>query len=214
MGRRDVIEVPKVHRPPDPMVVPKRPNVWTFHTAVPPDQIAARLAPTIGVDVGPNGSQPVVGAVAPTGAEIHRRPAQSKDTRLPMTLDWAAQGEGSLVTCRMRLPYAVVAVIGVLMFVALASLTQIPAAIAAIAVHADHAVGVRRGSPVSDLIEPFIATAIAYGVLRFVRTRAERDRVFLIDHVTRVLQAGPVREGREGPRSGAHSPFGNEPAIS
>jgi hypothetical protein len=214
MGRGDVIEVPRAHRPPDPMVTPKRPNVWTFHTAIPPDQIVGRLGATVGADVGPNGAEPIVGVVLPTGAEIHRRPTGQKDTRLPMSLTWAAQGGGSLVTCRMRLPFAAIVVIGVLAFVALVSWTEVPAALVAIAVHADHVAGSKRGSPVSDLIEPFVATAVAYGVFRFVRARVERDRVFLMAHVTRVLEAGPVREAREGPRGGAHSPFGGEPAIS
>jgi len=214
MGRGDVIEVPKANRPPDPMVAPKRPNVWTFHTACPPDQIGPRLAPTIGADVGPKGSEPVVGVITPTGAELHRRPTSRKSLKFPLTLDWAARAEGSLVTCRTRLPIEVVLIIGVWMVVTLASLGAVPGALVAIATHADHGVGFRRGTPVSHLIDPLVTMAVGYGLFRFMRAMQERDRVFLMAHVTRVLEAGPVREGREGPRNGAHSPFGNETATT
>jgi hypothetical protein len=207
MGRGDVIEVPKAHRPPDPMVGPQRPNVWTFHTAVPPDQIAGRLGPTVGADVGPKSSQPIVGVVLPTGATLHRRPTSDKSLKFPLALDWATQAEGSLVTCRIRLPFWLVVFIGGWAAFALMSLSAVPGALVALATHADRVAGFRRGSPVSHLIEPFVLAAIAYSLFRIARVFAERDRVFLMGHVTRVLEAGPVREGREEPRGGVRSPL-------
>jgi len=211
MGRRDVIEVPKVHRPPDPMAVPRRPNVWTFHTAVPPDQIAARLEPTIGADIGPGGSQPVVGDVAATGAEIHRRPTRNSNVKFPMTLNWAAQGEGSLVTCRMRLPFGYVLFIGAWAVTALASLGEVPGALMALTTELGR---VRYRVAVSDVVEPFVLAAIAYGLFWGARKFSERHRVFLMAHVTRVLEAGPVRESREGPQGGPLSPFWNDTATT
>ncbi|WP_029907209.1 hypothetical protein [Caulobacter sp. UNC358MFTsu5.1] len=214
MGRRDVIEVPKAHRPPDPTVIPRRPNVWTFRTAVPPDQVGARLAATIGTDVGPNGAEPVVGVVTPTGAELHRRPTSRKSLTFRLTLDWTAQAEGSLVTCRTRLPIEIVLFIGVWMVFALMSLGAVPGALVALATHADHVAGFRRGSPVSHLIDPLVTMAVGYGLFRFMRAMLERDRAFLMEHVTRVLEAGPVREAREEPGRGAYSPFSGRAATT
>jgi hypothetical protein len=214
MGRGDVIEVPKANRPPDPMVVPKRPNVWTFHTAVPPDQVEARLAPTIGADVGPNGSEPVVGVITPTGATLHRRPTSRKSLKFRLTLDWAAQAEGSLVTCRTRLPIEIVLFIGLWMVFALASLGAVPGALVALVMHADRVEGFRRGTPLSHLIDPLVTMAVGYGLFRFMRAMQDRDRAFLMDHVTRVLEAGPVREGREESRRGAYSPSGSQTATT
>lgn len=214
MGRGDVIEVPKANRPPDPMVTPKRPNVWTFHTAFPPEQVEARLAPTIGADVGPKGSESIVGVVTPTGAELHRRPTSRKSLKFRLALSWTAQAEGSFVTCRTRLPIEIVIFIGVWMVFALASLGAVPGALVAIVMHADRVEGFRRGTPLSHLIDPLVTMAVGYGLFRFMRAMLERDRVFLMNHVTRVLEAGPVREGREGARSGAHSPFGNGTATT
>jgi hypothetical protein len=179
------------------MVVPKRPNVWTFHTALPPDQIAARLRPTVGDDVGPNGSQPVVGVITSDGAVLHRRPESRKSTKFPLTLNWTAQAEGSQVTCRMRLPIEFILFIGGWMVFALAALSAVPGALVALFVHADRVAGFRRGSPISHLIEPLVLFAIGYGIHRFVRAVMDRDRAILIGHVTRVLEAGPVREARE-----------------
>jgi hypothetical protein len=213
MGRGDVIEVPKAHRPPDPMAGPKRPNVWTFDTAVPPDQVGARLTSTIGTDVGPNGAEPVVGVVTPTGAELYRRPTSRKSMKFPLSLDWAARAEGSLVTCRTRLPIEIVLIIGVWLVFALMSMGAVPGALVALFTHADRVAGFRRGSPVSHLIDPLVTLAVGYGLYRFVRAMQERDRVFLMAHVARVLEAGPVREGREEPRRGAYSPFGKQTAT-
>jgi len=211
MGRGDVIEVPRGNRPPDPMVTPRRPNVWTFHTAVPPEQVEARLAPTIGADVD---SEPVVGVVTPTGAELHRRPTSRKSPKFPLTLSWTAQAEGSLVTCRTRLPIEIVLFIGVWMVFAMASLGAVPGALVALVTHADRVEGFRRGTPISHLIDPLVMMAVGYGLFRFMRAMQERDRAFLVAHVARVLEAGPVREGREEPRSGAYSPFGNQAATT
>ena len=197
MGRGDVIEVPKANRPPDPMVAPKRPNVWTFHTVVPPDQIGARLAPTVGAEDDPKGAEPIVGVFTPTGAVLYRRPESRKNTKFPLTLNWSAQAQGSQVTCRMRLPIAFTLFIGGWMVFALASLSAFPGAIVALVLHEDRVAGFRRGSPVSHLIEPLVMMAVAYGVFRFIRAVMDRDRAFLMGHVTRALEAGPVRESRE-----------------
>jgi len=193
------------------MVTPRRPNVWTFHTAVPPEQVEARLAPTIGADVD---SEPVVGVVTPTGAELHRRPTSRKSPKFPLTLSWTAQAEGSLVTCRTRLPIEIVLFIGVWMVFAMASLGAVPGALVALVTHADRVEGFRRGTPISHLIDPLVMMAVGYGLFRFMRAMQERDRAFLVAHVARVLEAGPVREGREEPRSGAYSPFGNQAATT
>ncbi|WP_165184878.1 hypothetical protein [Caulobacter soli] len=211
MGRGDVIEVPKANRPPDPMAAPKRPNVWTFHTAVPPDQVGARLAATVGTDVGPGGAEPVVGAITPTDATLHRRPTSRKSLKFALTLDWTAQAEGSLVTCRARLPVEIVLFIGAWMVFTLLSLGAVPGALVALATHADHVAGFRRGSPVSHLIDPLVTMAVGYGLFRSMRAFAERDRVFLMDHVTRVLEAGPIREGREDLRAAPIPPSGASP---
>jgi hypothetical protein len=197
MGRGDVIEVPRANRPPDPMVTPKRPNVWSFHTAFPPDQVGPRLARTVGAEDRPKGAEPIIGAFTPGGAVLHRRPESRKNAKFSMTLNWTAQAQGSLVTCRMRLPIELVLFIGGWMVFALASLSAFPKALVAIVVHADRVAGHRRGTPLSHLIEPLVMLAVAYGLFRFFRAVMDRDRAILMAHVTQVLEAGPVRESRE-----------------
>ena len=200
MGRGDVIEVPKTNRPPDPVVAPKRPNVWTFHTAFPPDQIGARLARGVGVETVANGVEPIIGTVTSTGAVLRRRPTKRNNTKLALTVDWTSEAEGARVACRMPLPFEIILFLGGWMVFALASLGAFPGAIIALVLQQDHVAGFRRGSPVSHLIEPFVMMAIGYGVFRIIRAIMDRDRMFLMNHVTQALEAGPVREAREDPR--------------
>jgi hypothetical protein len=199
MGRGDVIEVPKANRPPDPMVAPKRPNVWTFHTACPSDQVGARLARGVGVEADLKGAEPIVGVFTPAGAVLRRRPTKRNNIKLPLQLNWTPEAEGAQVVCRMRLPIEYVLFIGVWLAFGLASLGAVPGAIMALILHEDRVAGFRRGSPVSHLVEPLVMIAVTYGLFRFVRAVMERDRAFLMDHATRALEAGPVRERREDP---------------
>ena len=197
MGRGDVIEVPKANRPPDPMVAPKPPNVWIFRTAFPPDQVGARLARGVGVENDPGGPEPIVGVFTSNSAVLRRRPTKRNNIKLPLQLNWTPEAEGAQVVCRMRLPIEYILFIGVWLAFGLASLGAVPGAIVALILHEDRVAGFRRGSPFSHLIEPLVMIAVTYGLFRVIGAIKERDRAFLMDHVTRALEAGPVREGRE-----------------
>ncbi|MBO9708619.1 MAG: hypothetical protein J7521_10430 [Caulobacter sp.] len=221
MGRGDVIEVSKAGRPPDAMVSrgrswfpklppgspgkpprgaspgPGRPNVWSFHTALSPDQVGAHLARGVGREGDDQGPEPIVGVFRPGAARLHRRPTASNKAKLPMGVDWAAEGEGSRVTCRMRPPPALVLVAGAWLAATMRAVGDVPGAIMALALHQDHLPGRSRDTPLGDLIDAVVMLAVAFGGLRIVRGFMDRDRVFLLDHVTRALEAGAVRGARE-----------------
>jgi hypothetical protein len=97
----------------------------------------------------------------------------------------------------MRPPPALVLVAGAWLAATMGAVGDVPGAVMAMVLHQDHLSGRGRGTPLGDLIDAAVMLAVAFGALRIVRGFLERDRDFLMDHVTRALQAGPVRATRE-----------------
>lgn len=73
-----------------------------FRTTLSPEAVRERLEASIGRP-DRNMAGAVLGRVAPDSASIYRRPREGISA-LPLRIDWIADGEGCLVTCRMRQP--------------------------------------------------------------------------------------------------------------
>ena len=187
MRRGDVIEVPKANRPPDAMAVPKRPNVWEFHTGYPPAEVGGRLAKLVDPLDDRNGEWPIIGEIAEASAVLLRRPASRKSVRLPLHLEWAAEAEGSRVTCRMKLPFELVLFAGVWMVATLSPLTSLPGLL----------VDVFHGRGLYNLIGLLLFAALGAAAPWFLRRLLDRDRQFLMRYVTEMLEVRTVRERRE-----------------
>ncbi|GEM_PF-2140567 len=77
-------------------------SIWRFRTPFSPETVRERLDAGVGrPDEGVSGD--VLGRVGLDWASIYRRTRQGR-TPLPLRIDWVADGDGALVTCRMRSP--------------------------------------------------------------------------------------------------------------
>ena len=188
MRPSDVIEVPKANRPPDTMAASKRPNVWEFHTAFPPDQIGGRLAKFADPEPGQDGQLPVIADIAENSAVLRRRPATRKNVQLPLRLEWAAEAEGGRVTCRMKWPLDLVLFAGFWMVMTLGPLTTLPGLLIELFGGS--------GEP-QKLIGVLVFAALGAAAPWFLRRLQDRDRQFLMRYVTEMLEVQTVRERRE-----------------
>ncbi|MBI1686510.1 hypothetical protein [Caulobacter hibisci] len=75
---------------------------WRFRTPFPPEAARERLEAAVG---GPDETRigEVIGQVGLDWARIYRCERQGY-APIPLRMDWVADGEGTLVTCRMRSP--------------------------------------------------------------------------------------------------------------
>jgi hypothetical protein len=164
---------------------------WRFRAPFPPQAVRERLSASVG---GPEETRvgAVLGQVGLDWARIHHFQGQGY-APIPLRIDWVADGDGALLTCRMRSPgkrFPQLLSIGLALMAALSAwLVFGPMAAAAGGLTAVHVI-------LFVLWCLFLGGWGLYAAV-FSNYVYRDERLLLIAHAQQALKGGPVEEGRE-----------------
>lgn len=168
--------------------------VWRFHSPFPPEILSERLADSLDRP-GKARRVGVTGVVGPAHAKIFRT-RYREGAPTPLRLDWAADGEGSLVTCQTRVAgrmgkqFTFVWRIGVVLIAVIGAPGQIRAVL-------DLDDGIHSGAPLMWLIVMSLFGVVAIFLPWIAKWGVGVERDLLIAHAREAVDGGPVEEGRE-----------------
>ncbi|NGM49065.1 hypothetical protein G5B46_05540 [Caulobacter sp. 602-2] len=169
-------------------------SVWRFRTPLTPLAVSERLADSLDRP-GKAKRVGVTGVVGPVHAKIFRPPAQGR-APTPLRLDWSADGDGSLVTCQVRVAsrmgkqFTLVWRIGWVLIAIMSAPGQVRAVL-------DLDDGIPSGGPMMGLIVMSLFGMVAIFLPWIVKWSLGVERDLLLAHARQAVDGGAVEEGRE-----------------
>ncbi len=168
--------------------------VWRFHSPFPPGILSERLADSLDRP-GKAKRVGVTGMVGLAHAKIFRT-RYREGAPTPLRLDWAADGDGSLVTCQTRVAGRMAKQAALVLRIgwALIAIMGAPGEVRAVLDLDD---GIPSGGPMMWLIGMSLFGVVAIFLPSIAKWGVGAERDLLIAHARQAVDGGPVEEGRE-----------------